>query len=163
MSLLNSFNKTRLDLENPLGGENRLDTITSFTPNNTGVPTDQANPGAPTRFFQRFTPTETYLQFTKDIPGKSGLLNLGRGQIDPTTEQPRSYTIFDATNFDVEKPKVDGGIPYKQEKDPTVYPITAQSKSPSAGFFPIEGQAASKFNQTFNPKSTYLDFIKKYT
>jgi hypothetical protein len=161
--LLNSFGKTRLDLENPLGGENRSDTSTTFSPNNTGVPTDQANPGAPSRFFQRFTPTETYLQFTKDIPEKSGLLNLGRGQIDPVTEQLRaSYTIFDATNLDIEKERVDGGIPYKTDKDPTVYPITTQGRSSTRGFFPIEGEAADKFVQTFNPKNTYLDFIKKY-
>jgi hypothetical protein len=161
--LLKSFGKTRLDLENPLGGENRSDTSTTFSSNNTGTPTDQANPGPPSRFFQKFTPTETYLALTKDLPGKSNLLNLGRTQLDPVTELPRGpYTIFDATNLDIEKERVDGGIPYKTDKDPTVYPITTQGKSSTRGFFPIEGEAADKFVQTFNPKNTYLDFIKKY-
>jgi hypothetical protein len=162
--LLKSFIETKLDLEDQSTGNNRLDTSTNFSPNSTGTPTDKANPGSPSRFYQRFTPTETYLQLTKNISGKSELLNLGRNQIDPVTEQPRSpYTIFDSTNLDTEKSGVDGGIPYKQDKDPTVYPVTAQSKSSIQGFFPVKGEAASKFTQTFGPKNTYLDFVKKNT
>lgn len=160
--LKNSFDKTKLDLESPNGGENRSDTITVYPANNTGTPTDQANPGAPSLFFQKFTPTETYLDFTKTVPGKSNLLNLGNKNINP--EAPRNtYSIFDATNFDIEKEKVAGGIPYKQDKDPTIYPITTQGKSLTNGFFPIDGQMADKFDQVFDPKNTYLNFIKKYT
>lgn len=164
MELLKSFDKTRLDLENSApSGFNRLDTITSFGPNNTGTPTNNANPGPPTQFFQRFVPQETYLQYVKDLPNRSNLLNLAAGGIDPVTELPTKYTIFDATNIDTERPGVDGGIPYKQEKDPTVYPATTQKRGSAAGFFPVQGQGATKYTQTFSPTKTYLDFIKKYT
>ena len=162
MGLLKSFDKTKLDLENPSpSGFNRLDNSTNFTPNNTGTPTDQANPGPPTRFFQKFVPQETYLQYVKGLPNRSNLLNLTG--FDTTSELPNAYTIFDATNLDTERSGVDGGIPYKQEKDPTVYPITTQKRSATSGFYPVQGQGATKYNQTFDPKKTYLDFIKKYT
>jgi len=121
----------------------------------TGTPTVKANPAAPTHFDQKFIPSKTYLNFVKDLPDKSHLLNL-RGK--PTRENP-GYGIFDITNLDIEKPGVDGGIPYSLEKDPTVYPITTHKKSSSGGFSVIQGTAASKFNQIFTPKSTYLDFI----
>jgi hypothetical protein len=160
--LLNSFKITNLDLESSFPtGFKRLDTITNFSANNTGTPTNTANPGSPTRFFQRFIPNETYLQYVKDIPQKSNLLNLNNS-FDPTTEQPFKYTIFDATNLDIEKSGVDGGIPYKQVKDPTVYPTTTQKRSPSRGPYPIQGQGASKYDQVFSPQKTYLEFIKKY-
>jgi len=154
-SLLNSFKITKLDLEDNNLDNNRLDTITTYTSNNSGTPTNQANPGKPTNFFQTFVPTNPYLDFVKNIPGKSNLLNLGK--------LSNKYSIFDATNLDIEKSGVDGGIPYKQQKDPTVYPITTQKKSSTGGFYPVEGQAASKYDQVFSPKNTYLDFIKKYT
>ena len=162
MELKNSFGKTKLDLETPNGGEQRLDTITTYPANNTGVPTDKANPGAALRYFQKFTPTETYLALTKTLPGKSNLLNLSGIDINPETPIP-PYNIFDATNLDIEKEKVAGGIPYKQDKDPTVYPLTTQGNSSTNGFFPVNGQKADKFDQVFNPKNTYLNFIKKYT
>jgi hypothetical protein len=162
--LLKSFIETKLDLEDQSTGNNRLDVSTNFSPNTTGTPTDKANPGSPSRFYQRFTPTETYLQLTKNIPGKSELLNLGKNQTNPTTQQSRTpYTIFDSTNLDTEKPGVDGGIPYKQDKDPTIYPTTTQGKSSTQGFFPVKGEAADKFVQAFGPKNTYLDFVKKNT
>ena len=163
MELLNSFDKTKLDLENPSpSGFNRLDTITDFNPNSTGTPTNKANPGAPSRFFQKFVPQETYLQYVKDLPSKSNLLNL-RGlnsNIDISTTN--NYSIFDATNLDIEKPGVNGGIPYKQEKDPTVYPTTAQRVTPSRGAFPVQGEGAKKYTQPFTPTKTYSEFIKKF-
>jgi hypothetical protein len=163
MELLKSFDKTKLDLENPSpSGFNRLDTITNFNPNTTGTPTNSANPGAPSRFFQKFVPQETYLQYVKNLPKKSNLLNLSglNSNIDLSTNN--NYSIFDATNLDIEKPGVDGGIPYKQEKDPTVYPVTTQRRSSTTGTSSLPGQGASKFNQSFNPTKTYLDFIKKF-
>ena len=163
MELLNSFDKTKLDLENPSPlGFNRLDTITDYNANSTGTPTNKANPGAPSRFFQKFVPQETYLQYVKDLPSKSNLLNLSglNSNIDLPTND--NYSIFDATNLDVEKPGVNGGIPYKQEKDPTVYPTTTQRITPSRGAFPVQGQGATKYNQSFSPTKTYSEFIKKF-
>jgi len=170
-SLLNSFKITKLDLEDNNLDNNRLDKTTTYTPNNSGTPTNQANPGKPTNFFQTFVPTNPYLDFVKNIPGKSNLLNLGKLPrrltiLENGVEVPLpayKYSIFDATNLDIEKSGVDGGIPYKQQKDPTVYPTTTQKKSSTGGFYPVEGQAASKYDQVFSPKNTYLDFIKKYT
>jgi len=240
-SLLNSFKITKLDLEDNNLDNNRLDKTTIYTPNNSGTPTNQANPGKPTNFFQTFVPTNPYLDFVKKIPGKSNLLNLGKLPrrltiLENGVEVPlpaHKYSIFDATNLDIEKSgvnggipykadkdptvypkhvtgtpttqanpgpfakfnqvfnptntyldkgikgklaatvdntnldvktlKPNGGIPYKADKDPTVYPTTTQKKSSTGGFYPVKGQAASKYDQVFNPKSTYLDFIKKYT
>lgn len=160
-SLLNSFRITKLDLESPFPtGFNRLDTITNFGPNNSGTPTDTANPGPPTRFFQKFAPQETYTQYVKDLPNKSNLLNLGASIANDGPS--RKYTIFDATNLDTEKPGVDGGIPYKQTKDPTTYPTTTLKRSSSRGPYPIQGQGATKYNQVFSPTKTYSDFIKRY-
>jgi hypothetical protein len=160
--LKNSFNETKLDLENPNGGEQRLDLTTVYPAIATGTPTDQANPGAPQPFYQKFIPSGTYLDSVKNLPGKSNLLNLNKAQINPEAAS-NSYSIFDATNLDLESGKVDGGIPYKKEKDPTVYPLTTQAKSPTHGFFSTKGQGANKFDQVFNPKNPYLGFIKKYT
>ena len=163
MELLNSFDKTKLDLENPSpSGFNRLDTITDYNANSTGTPTSTANPGAPSRFFQKFIPQETYLQYVKDLPSKSNLLNLSglNSNIDISTTT--NYSIFDATNLDIEKPGVNGGIPYKQEKDPTVYPVTTQRVTPSRGAFPVQGEGAKKYNQAFTPTKTYSEFIKKF-
>ena len=163
MELLKSFDKTKLDLENPSpSGFNRLDTITDYNANSTGTPTNTANPGAPSRFFQKFVPQETYLQYVKDLPSKSNLLNLSglNSNIDISTNT--NYSIFDATNLDIEKPGVNGGIPYKQEKDPTVYPVTSQRVTPSRGAFPVQGQGAKKYTQPFTPTKTYSDFIKSF-
>jgi hypothetical protein len=142
-SLLNSFKVTKLDLETPGGGERRSDFITKFPATNTGTPTNTANPGAATSFFQKFVPTETYLNFISELKNKSNLLNLGRTK----------YTILGATNLDVEDSKVDGGIPYKQDKDPTVYPKHVTG-TPTTSANPA---AASKFKQIYNPKNTFLD------
>jgi len=163
MELLKSFDKTKLDLENPSpSGFNRLDTITDYNANSTGTPTNKANPGAPSRFFQKFVPQETYLQYVKDLPSKSNLLNLSglSSNIDLSTNN--NYSIFDATNLDIEKPGVNGGIPYKQEKDPTVYPVTSQRVTPSRGAFPVQGEGAKKYTQPFTPTKTYSDFIKSF-
>jgi len=157
--LASTLRITNFDVENP--GVNggipyRIDTDPTVYPTtNTGTPSNTANPASPTKFYQNFIPANTYLQYIKDLKNKSNLLNLDSGGDQP-------YTIFDATNLDVEKPGVDGGIPYKKEKDPTVYPITTQRVSSTRGFYPITGKEATKFDQIFNPTKTYEAFIKKY-
>jgi len=154
---------TDLDITTPSpNGFKSADTSTVYPSVITGTPTDKANPGAPSRFAQEFTPKVTYTQYIKDLTGKSNLLNLSTGNLDPITEKPITYSIFDATNLDIEKPGVDGGIPYKQEKDPTVYPISTQKKSSARGFYPIVGEEATKYNQTFSPIKTYTEFIKDF-
>lgn len=148
--LRQSFDKTNLDLTDsgPLGF-NTTDTITSYPATNTGTPTNTANPGPTKNFVQKFTPTSTYLTLTTNR--YSPLLHLGRNN---------EYEIFDATNLDTSKPGVDGGIPYKQDKDPTVYPITTQGRTPISGYFAEPGQGATKFDQKFNPNNTYLNYMK---
>ena len=149
--LRQSFDKTDLDLtdSSPLGF-NTKDTTTLYPSTNTGTPTNIANPGAPTNFTQRYIPSTTYLETTKNL--YSPLLHLS---IDETP-----YDIFDATNLDINKPGVDGGIPYKQVKDPTVYPITTQGRTPISGYFATVGKSAIKFNQKIGPTNTYLNSMK---
>jgi len=157
-SLLNSFTITKLDLESPSPtGFNRLDTSTSFGSNNTGTPTDQANPGPPLRFFQRFIPQDTYLQYVRGLSNRSNLLNL-RG-FNSTAQTIYDYTVFDATNLDVERSGVNGGIPYKQDKDPTVYPkYVSGTPTIQANPGPV-----NKFNQVYNPKNVYVDNVGRTT
>jgi hypothetical protein len=69
---------------------------------------------------------------------------------------------FDKTDLDIEDPNPNGGIPYKQDKDPTVYPPTTQAQTPERGYFATPGKAASKFEQKYSPTNTYLDSIKDY-
>jgi len=89
----------------------------------------------------------------------------------PVTPQPPTYVIqpnpglvgsFDKTNLDIENPKPNGGIPYKQDKDPTTYPPTVHHTIPERGYFATPGEAASKFEQKYSPKKTYLDSMKDY-
>jgi len=157
--LRQSFDKTSLDLTDsgPLGF-NTVDTITSYPATNTGTPTNQANPGPTKNFVQKFTPTSTYSDLT--VNRYSPLMHVG-SQVLPIGGGVRvPYTIQDATNLDVGKPGVDGGIPYKQVKDPTVYPVTTQGRTPISGYFAEPGQGATKFNQSYNPNNTYLDSMR---
>ena len=147
--LSQSFSQTYLDLENPGpgGSFNTLDTITVYPATNTGTPDNNANPGAPTNFNQSYVPTNTYLTNIRD----NGSFLLKRTNGDNT------YNIFDSTNLDIEKPGVNGGIPYRQIKDPTVYPITAKKVgSTIGGFNPVQGQGASKYTQTYSATTPYL-------
>ena len=100
MELLKSFDKTKLDLENPSpSGFNRLDTITDYNADSTGTPTSTANPGAPSRFFQKFVPQETYLQYVKDLPGKSNLLNLSSPNSNIDISTNTKYSIFSKSSY----------------------------------------------------------------
>jgi hypothetical protein len=143
-SLLQSFDKTKLDLENSgPDGIHSIDTITVYSALSSGTPTSTANPGAPENFHQPYTPSRTYLD---NIPIKSNLSPLNQS--------------LNKTNLDITDPGVDGGIPYKQVKDPTVYPPTTQGKTPIEGYYATSGQGATKFDQKFGPTNTYLDYIK---
>jgi hypothetical protein len=151
-SLLQSFDKTKLDLENANpSGFQTLDTITTYPASSTGTPTPSANPGAPTYFRQSYVPSNTYLETIRT--GGSKFLNI-------ESDESSVKDIFDATNLDTSKPGVDGGIPYKQIKDPTVYPVTTQGRTPISGYNATSGQDATKFDQKFSTTNTYLDYIK---
>lgn len=143
------FQSTNLDLE-----ESKVDggipykqdkDPTVYSKYTTGTPTTKANPGSFNKFNQVYNPSNAYLD---NNPIK------GEGRLKSTTAN---------TNLDVENPTPNGGIPYNQQNDPTVYPVTSHKKSSAGGFYPVQGQAASKYDQVYNPKNTYLDFIKKYT
>jgi len=82
----------------------------------------------------------------------------------PTQNSRGKFLInsFDKTDLDTENPLPNGGIPYSQAKDPTVYPATTMRTTPTRGYFASAGVAASKFYQTWSSKNTYLDFMQKY-
>jgi hypothetical protein len=162
--LSQSFRQTNLDLEDPRPSFffNTLDTITVYPATNTGTPTNTTNPGASTNYFQTFlpptqlNPNATYLENIRNDGSRFFRL----GNIED------QYDIFDATNLDVSKSAVDGGVPYDQIKDPTIYPTTTTNRTPIRGRFATAGAPPTKFNQTFNPTptwgKTYLEFIRPY-
>ena len=128
---MNSFKFTNLDIKLGVVG-NRSDTITQYGPFVTGTPTTDANPGPSTLFFQQFIPKREYFRTTS-----------------------RLQRIFNRTNLDTEHPGVDGGIPYKQDKDPTAYPATVTG-TPTSDANP---GSPLKFNQLFYATSPYLNFL----
>jgi hypothetical protein len=79
-----------------------------------------------------------------------------------TQPNPGLVGSFDKTNLDIENPRPNGGIPYKKDKDPTVYPTSTQHQTPTHGYFATPGQAADKFEQKYSPNKTYLDSMKNY-
>ncbi len=107
---------------------------TKYPATNTGTPTSKANPGAPSNFSQVYTPTNTYLS------------TVGNGKL---------VSSIDSTNFDVENSLPNGGIPYKQDKDPTVYPAY-NTGTPTSKANP---GAPAKFNQTLTPTGDYLSTV----
>jgi hypothetical protein len=80
----------------------------------------------------------------------------------PPQANPGLVGSFDKTNLDTENALPNGGIPYSQAGDPTVYPKTTNQQSPNRGYFATPGKAPSKFEQKYSSKNTYLDFIQKY-
>jgi len=129
-----------------LGSLLNPDLVTQYPATNTGTPTPTANPGGPNEnFSQVYGSRNTYLN---NIPSlkDTGLNNTLR-----------------ITNLDVENPGVNGGAPYNSLTDPTIYPTTTTHTEDIKGFFPEPSEPAKKFNQTFNPNNTYLNFIKPYT
>ena len=69
---------------------------------------------------------------------------------------------FCKTDLDTEDARPNGGIPYSQTKDPTIYPSTTMRTSPIRGYFASSGVAASKFYQAWSSRNTYSDFMKDY-
>jgi hypothetical protein len=151
IGLINSFDKTSLDLENsnPLGGPNN-DFTTNYPSTNTGTPSPTANPGPPSRFIQTYTPTNTYLsQIDNRIINNSFLSN-----------DKLSPSILAITNLDNTNGGVNGGVPYKSNNDPTVYPKSTQ---PAVKFGVVNSNEEARNARSYTPMKTYLDYIEPFT
>ena len=141
-SLLDSFDKTNLDLENAgvLGGPNK-DLQTQYPATSTGTPTTQANPGPTKNFVPKFTPTSTYLSAI----GSSNFVSVGNNtETAITSPILQLASSLNKTNLDVENPGVSGG-PNKDYS--TQYPKNT-SGTPTV---------------TQNPGGPTKNFIQKYT
>ena len=154
--LINSFDKTDLDLENslPNGGPKKYPLPTYVSPNATGTPNKSSNPGPFKGFTQPYTPQNPYLSnISNRIIGTSMLSD---NQNDPS--------VLSITSLDNTKEGVDGGVPYKQDKDPTVYPPSTKAISPIRGYFAEPGAAAQKYGSSgsYSSTNTYTEFIKSY-
>jgi hypothetical protein len=149
--LINSFDKTNLDLENsyPLGGPNN-DLTTNYPSTNTGTPTLTANPGPPSRFIQTYTPTNTYLSQINDRIIENS----------PLSNNKTKPSILAITNLDNTDEGVDGGVPYKSNNDPTVYPPTTQ---PAVKFGVVSSNESALNARSYTPTNTYLDYIEPFT
>jgi len=122
------------------------DLVTVYPSTVTGTPTPTANPGGPAvNFNPMYDASNTYLDNLPSL-ATTGLNN-----------------TLDITNLDVEDPGVNGGIPYKSLNDPTIYPANTNHTSAIRGYFAVPSSASLKFEQIFNPKNTYSDFINPYT
>jgi len=143
-----SLSITNLDVENPgVNGGPLNDTTTSYPASVTGTPTTTTNPGgAPKQFIQPYLPSNTYLDASYNVLPNNTILS----------------NTLNITNLDVEDPGVNGGIPYKSLNDPTVYPANTNHTSAIRGYFAVPSSASLKFEQMFNPKNTYTDFITPY-
>lgn len=154
--LRNTLPITNLDVENPnVSGGPLSDIVTNYPANTSGTPTLTQNvgstapftSGAPAKkFIQPWLPTLEYAVTNPVAGANSGILR----------------NTLPITNLDVEDPGVQGGIPYNQLNDPTVYPSDTNHTEPIRGYFATSGTPPSKFNQIFNPNNTYYDFIKTY-
>ena len=133
--LISTVANTNLDVENklPNGGiPYKTDKDpTAYPKRVTGTPTADG-PGAPEKFYQEYNPQKEYLD------------EVGEGILDLS---------FDSTNFDVENEYPDGGIPYKTDKDPTSPKNDLTTGPPLRDGIP---GPFNKFNQKYNPKTTYL-------
>jgi hypothetical protein len=122
---------------------------TTYSEYNTGTPSTSANPNGWEKFIHLYYPKKGDRYLDKNPIKGEGILG----------------KTLDITNFDVEKEGVDGGIPYKQDKDPTIYPILTKKSTSVRGYFATSGKPAEKFNQIYTPRKgeTYLDFIEPYS
>jgi hypothetical protein len=157
-TLINSFSKTNLDLENPLpqGGPINYPLPTYISPNATGTPTRTANPGPFKGFSQLYTPQNPYLNSVSNKAVKTSMLS---ANID-------NPAVLSITNLDNSEPGVNGGVPYKTVDDPTVYPSSTKASSPVRGYFAEPGVAAQKYGsntQVYSSTNTYMEFIDPYT
>ena len=123
--------------------------LTTQYPNTvTGTPTPNQNPGgAPQNFDPQYDSSNTYLT-NNPIAGVSS------GELSNT---------LPITNLDTTEPGVNGGIPYNQILDPTIYPPTTNHTSPIKGWFAQPSSVSSKFYQYYSENNTYVDFISSYT
>jgi len=94
--------------------------------------------------------------------GSTGTGGSGGGPSTGTCSGRFLIDSFCKTDLDIENPLPNGGIPYDQTKDPTIYPATTMRVSPSRGHFAAAGVPASKFYQAFHPTKTYMDFMQDY-
>ena len=139
-----------LSNESILAAENGIirDTSTQYnSPWVSGTPTNTANPGPVTNFVKVYSPSNQYANNTNS-------------QLSDTLQ---------ITNLDIENPGVNGGIPYKPQNDPTVYPTSTNGSTPIEGYFPTIGKPAVKYgsddtiHKSFSPSNTYLEYIKPFT
>jgi hypothetical protein len=152
MGLLNLYlaNLEQLNILDP-------DLVTQYPSTNTGTPTSTANPGPLTPFDQVYSATNTYLEYIQNVNNS-------------INENDSLLNSFDKTNLDTENPSVDGGIPYRPDKDPTEYPVTTTGAESLRGYFPAPSKPAQKYgvrttiadNAVFDAQNTYSDFIKEY-
>jgi hypothetical protein len=142
MGLLNLY--LSASQNNSLPFFNNPNDPTSYPSTTTGTPTPTANPGASAQQYSlTYAPAYTYLDSLNNSPGQlTNTLNI--------------------TNLDTTDPGVDGGVPYKQNEDPTIYPPTANHSTDIRGYFSEPSEPSKKFNQSFNSTDTYLNFIKSY-
>jgi hypothetical protein len=146
--LRNTLPITNFDVENPgvQGGPN-VDITTQYPANVTGTPNATQNPGAPPRNFSQFwLPNINYIVANPVAGATSGELR----------------NTLSITNLDTTDPEVDGGLPYKTLKDPTIYPLTSNHTEEVRGYFAQPGSPPTKFFQSYDANSTYFDFIKAY-
>lgn len=159
-SLINSFSKTNLDLENslPIGGPIKYSLPSYVSPNATGTPNKTSNPGPFKGFTQPYTPQNPYLNSISNKIVKTSMLS----------DNEANPSVLSITNLDNSQPGVNGGIPYKTESDPTVYPESTKASSPIRGYFAVSGKSAQKYGssrsntQVFTPTNTYMEFIDSY-
>ena len=145
--LYDTLGITNYDVNDPnVNGGPLDDTSTVYPQLVTGTPNPFANPAAPRNFSQFWLPNNTYLAFNPIKGINSGILR----------------NTLKVTNLDTSSPGVDGGIPYDQYKDPTIYPVDTNHTEPTRGYFAQPGTPPNKFYQTYDSTNTYSDFIKAY-
>ena len=147
---LNSLDISNFDVEK-IDFNTIQDTITNYPPLATGTPNVLSNPGPANQFIQTWDPSSTYLN-SYPIKGESKFTEINR----------YGKNTLDMTDLDTSAPGVNGGIPYDQQKDPTIYPVTTNGATPVRGYFATSGKPVSKFNQVYSQTSTYSDFISAY-
>ena len=148
------FLKSRLDLENSNpDGLNLEDTVTVYPAVATGTPSTESTTVPAKRFYQPYLPSDAIDALTDK--------SLDYISQNPIKGQGRLKSALNRTDLDITSDKPNGGIPYKTEKDPTVYPVTSLKNSSTVinGNFTLIGRAAQKYTQNFSPKNTYLSFI----
>jgi hypothetical protein len=92
----------------------------------------------------------------------SGFFLTASTALRPNLDSIKLISSVDKTNFDVEDSGVDGGIPYKQDKDPTVYPKRVTGFPVSSRFnngLAVFPGSPEKFYQEYNPSREYVDEV----